>query len=961
MDFLFLGSADVFAAAPPASTIIGNQATAAYLDPNGLAQTATSNIVQTTVQQVGAFTLDGNAQVTSTVVNTKVGAAGSVVYAPHVLTNTGNGSDTFTISVAPSSTGFSSVAVYADANFDGLPDSTTALCSVTSNATCSVPAQTVAGSNGQFGFVVAYAIPSSVNGAAAPYASATVTAVPGTPALYTDPNKSAADVDNVNTSTTAAFNVTKAVAQPQNGIAAPGGGAWPTASTTGKRSSSPSCPTVWSAGLASSPSCQYTVYTLAYSNTGGASGRFNLQDAIGRGATVGMTYVAGSAVWSNASGTAMGDGPGGDPSGVDFQVTGGVMTFVDNDVPVSATRSVSFVVLINNTSSVGTTATNNIATFNPLDAKGATAAAPVGVTNSTTNGAPFTVQGTYSIALGAAASTANTAKDSVVGAPNAGSADTTTVTNGSAGMSVSFTQVVYNRGNATDTVNINSANPGSAGGNAFPTGTTFSYYKADGATQLFDTNGDGLPDTGPIEAGNSVTIVVKATLPATVAAGSNLNYSLTVTGTSVGDSTQIDATHDVLTNVTGALVDLTHSAGGTATGPGSDSGTGPSTAPTVTNTIPAGQTTTFPLFVTNNDSVDNSYSIAASNTASFPGALPAGWVVKFVAGNVTAANCASAPATTSVAVSAGQQSEVTACISVPVTQAPLTAQSIYFQVKSNAPASSGALVLDTSFDAVTVTAAAATYAATLTPNNSGQLGSGGSVAYAHTLTNTGTGACTGPYTVSASLPAADVSAGWTTAIYLDTNFNGVLDGADTLVTGPVPGPLAAGATQAMLVKVFGPGGATAGATSTATVTVTFPNGAASCGAPSATDQSTVVAGQIRLNKTQALDASCNGTVGSQSANPIGGAKPGQCIVYQVTATNQGTGTLTNLSINDAFPAYTSLNTTQPSVKCTSSGITPAFSDAVFTSTATSVSCGGGNNSVSPGAEATMTFELKINQ
>lgn len=50
--FLF-GSSGAFAAAPPANTIIGNQASASYLDPAGASQLATSNLVQTTVQQVG--------------------------------------------------------------------------------------------------------------------------------------------------------------------------------------------------------------------------------------------------------------------------------------------------------------------------------------------------------------------------------------------------------------------------------------------------------------------------------------------------------------------------------------------------------------------------------------------------------------------------------------------------------------------------------------------------------------------------------------------------------------------------------------------------------------------------------------------------------------------------------------------------------------------------------------------
>ena len=78
LGFLF-GSSGVMAAAPPANTIIGNQASATYLDPNGNSHSANSNLVQTTVQQVGSFTLDTVASVTTTVINTKTGAAGATV------------------------------------------------------------------------------------------------------------------------------------------------------------------------------------------------------------------------------------------------------------------------------------------------------------------------------------------------------------------------------------------------------------------------------------------------------------------------------------------------------------------------------------------------------------------------------------------------------------------------------------------------------------------------------------------------------------------------------------------------------------------------------------------------------------------------------------------------------------------------------------------------------------------
>src|ERR1700741_1707327 len=79
-------------AATAAGTTIGNQASASYTDTtSGLPQTATSNLVQTQVSNVGSF---GNATGT-----TKNGAAGNTLYMPHTIQNTGNFADNFSILV----------------------------------------------------------------------------------------------------------------------------------------------------------------------------------------------------------------------------------------------------------------------------------------------------------------------------------------------------------------------------------------------------------------------------------------------------------------------------------------------------------------------------------------------------------------------------------------------------------------------------------------------------------------------------------------------------------------------------------------------------------------------------------------------------------------------------------------------------------------------------------------------
>ena len=80
-----------------AGTAIGNQASATYTDSSSVSRTATSNVVTTIVQQVASLTLTAN--------GAKTASPGSPVFYPHTLTNTGNGSDSFSLTLAPAQSG----------------------------------------------------------------------------------------------------------------------------------------------------------------------------------------------------------------------------------------------------------------------------------------------------------------------------------------------------------------------------------------------------------------------------------------------------------------------------------------------------------------------------------------------------------------------------------------------------------------------------------------------------------------------------------------------------------------------------------------------------------------------------------------------------------------------------------------------------------------------------------------
>ncbi len=119
--WLSMGSAF---AAPAAGTLINSQAFGTYSDIGGVTRPLSSNIVQAVVQQITAFTF--------TATQTKNAAAGSTVYFPHTLTNTGNGVDTFTLTLTDVFSGgfnFTNLNLYADANGDGVPDNLTPISS----------------------------------------------------------------------------------------------------------------------------------------------------------------------------------------------------------------------------------------------------------------------------------------------------------------------------------------------------------------------------------------------------------------------------------------------------------------------------------------------------------------------------------------------------------------------------------------------------------------------------------------------------------------------------------------------------------------------------------------------------------------------------------------------------------------------------------------------------------------
>lgn len=916
-------SMGVAQAAPLAGSTIGNQAAATYTDASAIVRTATSNTVVTTVSQVASLLLVNTQSVTA--------APGQPVTLPHTLTNTGNGTDTFnlTSTLTAGGAGLSAVSYYPDNNCDGIADA-------------GLPAIAAVGPLAA-GARVCFVAMTTVSGTA--LAASTGSNIVTATSAFTV-GVTATNTDTITVSSNAVIGVTKsgsvaAAVLPRTGVD--------------------------------------ITYTLSYTNTGNSTATdLVLADVVPTGAT----YVAASAKWN---GVAVADGlvaaaaPAAGTITYDYNLTtpgNFAVTARIGSVAPNSSGNLSFTVNVPATTLPGTI--NNSARFCYNNGVAVTPALTTSSTCSTlgnpTNVVPYIVSPTYGVIASdyfqspnlqgvlAVTPTASTTTDGLAALKN----DIVTVDAATQGATVSFDNVIANTGNSSDTINI------STQGSTFPAGTTFLYFKSDGVTPLTDSNGDGIVDTGPLAAGAVFHVFIKAVLPATAFGGPS---SVTVKAASVGNPAFTDLVTDTLTTITTTTADLTNTAALPAATAAQGAGVFATPALAVaanlgvaitTNAVNPGASTTFVLVANNTSGIADNYGISVDQTQ--PGtALPAGWAVNFYS-TATPLNCATLGAALSNTgvVAAGANTTICAVVTVPVSQAALPGgQKIVFKLASP---TTGAT--DFKMDMVTVNTIRSI---SLTPNNGSQVYPGGTVVYKHILTNTGnvteTASLAGGVTVTSAL--SGVTLNWGNVLYADTNNNGILDAADAQLTSVT---LTAGQSITVFNKVLAPASAAAGDVNTVllTATQTDPlaiNGVAVPAPSTAQDVTTVIAGQISLVKLQQLDATCAGIVVPASwTNAAQAAKPGECILYQITGTNVGTTAALTLVISDSTPANTTYN-------CKTAPATPAGGAAavaltvagVVTATATAPAvCAAGTvssgtiPSLAPGAAAVMTFGVQVN-
>lgn len=910
---LFGSSAIAAAYTPLAGQNISNVATATYTDNTQTERVVTSNVVKTLVAQVGSFTLVQS--------NERQTAANSSVSFPHILTNTGNGTDSFKLSIANDAGTFdwASYNVYIDRNQDGIADDGAAALTPTTAI------ELAAGES--IGLVVVAKTPLAAT--AGQNDSLILTATATTTALYDAGKNTVSNTDKATIITGAVIEIKKEAS----------------VSTIGANG--------------------YITYTLTFQNKGTAAATSDviIYDVLPSNVTFADTADGKLTAHYNGSTSAL-TRDGTDSDKFAYVSSGRsdakeAFTFNAGKLAAGSTGKLTFTVKVKNAAADGEKITNTAyadtdgftpGTNTPLTPDNVPSAPPV--TTDTTlvpsNPNNVTVVGTTAHSINDDASTSWI--DNNVPAGSAAGIDDQVHAVASQGQAIVFGNnaaggdviYVHNSGTTADSYNLSVA---AAAGSSLPAGSIIEILKADGKTPVTDNN------TGPIEAGGSLKFVVRVTLPTsgTVAAGT----TLTMTSTSVSNSSNKDTISLVVDLFTKSAVDLVHNTGTAGSpvyvGDGLNSSTGvPDTA------LVPGTSKQLDVTIKNTGGTPDNYNLAVEG-------VPTGWTAELF-GKDASGNCTNTKVTNSGTIANGGAGSyclvVTAPDGTPATSIPET-----ITVKISSPSTG-------SNDSIGFKLMVAEQRAiSFTPDRQGQLAPGGSIIYSHTLTNIGNVAeAAGGKTLNFALPTP--AAGETVTVYVDADGDGVLDAEELVSTAAghslneilqnakfdkagLAG-LQQGESVTVYVKVEAAATATAGQSYTSTVQIQ-PEVGATLGSNSIlsiTDRTVINLGSVRLEKFQfAADCTATPADADYTVN-LQNAKPGQCVFYKVTATNQGNADATAVVINDAVPAYTKYKGGSVAREPAAQGTAPTEANG-------NVNYNVGT--LTPGASATLKFAVTVDK
>ena len=896
----------VAVAATAAGTLIKNLATVTYEDSNGNEYSAQSNEAIITVKQVYSAEISED--------TVKTAAAGQSVYIQHTLTNTGNGTDTYTLSAGDDASAGDDidadrVKIYLDSNGNGLADAgepeITGDITLTAGEVAEIVMEVAIPNTAVSGNTLGVILTAEAH-------EGTGVAVTGSVDDATASNGAdgaeGTNQDLITISSNAVLNYTKSAVldEADSSITYT-----LTITNTGNQAATSVVITDdLPKGMMPHATRTPTASGILTSNTG------DVLPAI--------TTNAGAI--SEATDTTDYNNDGDTADTLDSYT----ITATDASIAPGQTVSITFTadydpMAFNNDDSAGSAndIAKNIASLTAdLDGDGTPETDPI-ASNPTQTVLPqvFALQ------------TDDTAAGSSPGVNDGGDDDAAlndiqTVDSTADGSTIQFPVTLKNNGSGPDTFDL-AVDTGD-----FPPGTTFTYWNADGSVPLVDTNGEAGPDTGVLDSGEELTFMVKANLPSNpttdnVADGGD-GYTAIVTGTSSGDPSPTpiaDSASLYLMNIVAASADLRDT-----NTPVTDAATDDDALATdadshiITSGSPAyaadiSGTVNIPFHIDNNSGSSDAFQLSAGSSwdGATLGDLPVGWDLDFykadASGNPTGQPLTSTELLAPNSIGDTTTNHYVAVVKIPGTPSMAPAnyianndadadletmdansdgdgdQPIFIRIASANSGSSDIMV-----DAIDVNPVRDI---TLTPPGANQIQPGGSVDYSHTLDNTGN--TDEPLELSAvnslnpdgwnnnvSVPLADgtqkpLSQLEPGDVILGTDDNGDpvnIPFTDADNDGNPEIVLPAGVQIPLTPTVYAPSDAAPGTVDTLTITAESPD----TNGPTTTidDVSEVIVGQVRLTKTVAYDQGCDGTLDSGfEADLTTQIPPNDCAVWQI--------------------------------------------------------------------------------
>ena len=798
------------------SIVISNMATGEYKEEGStLVQTSRSNLVQTTIIPAYSFTLVNN--------NNVYGVANQPIYFNHVLTNTSNAKDSYSLSTDNilGTVPFNGLAIYLDKNRDGVPDNDQPITNYALNAGESIAL-----------------IVKALLGAAADKATGSLRLTATSNQLGT-----AGAISNTDTVTISdkavmtirkAFNKSTVVANDE------------------------------------------AIVRLTYFNNGTESGEVDITDVLN---TAELTYVKGSEVWNGLAlnpSNVVGD----DPAGINYYLDTDNKTIraTITNVPANAQGYIEFKVKV-----VKPTPGQipNYANLNYDHDKN------TGTAKLTTqsNTAYLDILPVYGVIINADAGSASNVND----IDDKGSVAT--------GSTVLFKNWVWNTGNTADRFNLTFDT------HNFPAGTVFEFYRADGVTPIFDSNGDGVVDTGYLAAGASLPIVVKAIFPKDYIDNSNTVFAVHPKAQSIGDVSKTDLVTDqvkLIQSTVSRTVDLINQPEATNNGLGNGAVSNNGAA-WKTLTGENGQTVTFPLKVTHSG-LATAYQFSADDDGVFSTLkLPVG--VTGVRYFETTNNCSALGKEISSTrlLQNGESQVYCAVVSIDITAETAITQIYFRATSSELPSPNAQNGYDTIHNVISIRSKNSSGTISLDPDLRGQIAPGGTITYSHILKQWGSQVLK----PTDSLTVENDQQGFITTLYFDANDNGVLDASDVLMTNLSVVPASTLAEKKpirIFAKVQNSSYGTVGVTNTSVIRLK--DGATEL--DTATDITTITTSPMRLTKLQAKDNNCDGKEeGAFTTNVLPITKnsdgSGQCVIYQLTVKNMGASDIGKFTFYDTTP------------------------------------------------------------